>query len=164
MEIVEVKRHPDGGEDRFACELVVRLPRVAVVRFVHWRGRSHGGFSIPRGSVTHGFFWPRRRYSLYRMAAPDGVPIADRYDIVEDARVSEREVSYLDLLLDIWIAPDGRVIVEDEDEVRDFAQRGLLSREQLATIDRARDLVLRRHRAIAREADELLAAARRSRL
>lgn len=156
MRITEVKRHPDGGEHRFECELMLRTSRVAVVRFRHWRGRSYGGFSIPRGSVTHGFFWPRRPYLVYRMVAPDGAPIADRYDIVEDVRVSEDEVSYLDLLLDIWVAPGGAVTVEDEEEVEDFAARGLLSPEQVAKIERAQGLVLRRHGAIVREAERLL--------
>lgn len=163
-DITEVKRHPDGGEHRFECELVMRWPHVAVVRYTNWAGRSYGGFTIPRGSVTHGFAWTRRPYLVYRMVAPNGLHIADRYDIVEDVRLSDREVSYLDLLLDIWVAPDGTVIVEDEDEVEDFAKRGLLTPKQLARIDRGRDLVLRRHRAIVREADELLAAARGSRL
>jgi predicted RNA-binding protein associated with RNAse of E/G family len=132
------------------------LRAIPTVRFDHWRGRSVGGFRFPRGSVTHGFFWTRRRYSLYRMRGPDRRLIADRYDIVEDVRISEREVSYLDLLLDIWVAPGGAAQIEDEDEVLDHAHRGLLSGGQRSLIEETKALVLRRHHAIASEAEALL--------
>lgn len=156
MRITEVKRHIDGSAHRFACELVLRRPQLVVVRFDHWRGRSAGGFHFPRGSRTFGFFWRRRPYSLYRMAGPNGRLIAHRFDVLEDVRISDDEVSYLDLLLDIWVAPDGSVQVEDDDEVAGFAARGLLSGARLARIERTRALVLRRHPAIVREAARLL--------
>ena len=156
MRITEVKRHLEGDAHRFDCELLLRRPELVVVLFRHWRERTAGGFSIPRGSRTYGFFWRRRPYSLYRIVEPDGGLIAHRYDVVADVRLDEREVSYLDLLLDIWIAPDGAVLVEDEDEVAHQARRGLLSREQVRGIERARALILRRHPAVAREAARLL--------
>jgi hypothetical protein len=156
VRITEVKHHLEGDPHRFECELILRRRHVAVVRFDHWRGRSAGGFRFPRGSVTHGFFWTRRRYSLYRMRGPDRRLIADRYDIVEDVRISEREVSYLDLLLDIWVGPDGTVQIEDEDEVLDYRHRGLLSAAQRGLVDDTKALVLRRHDAIIREAEALL--------
>ena len=156
MRITEVKRHLQGDALRFDCELVLRRPQLLVVLFRHRGGRSAGGFSIPRGSRTQGFFWRRRPYVLYRIVRPDGGLIAHRYDIVTDVRLGEREVSYFDLLLDIWIAPDGTVRVEDEHEVAGHARRGLLSRAQVAAIGRARALVLRRHAAVAREAARLV--------
>ena len=156
MRVIETKRHLDGSADVFECELVQRRPHLVVVRFDHWRGRSAGGFSFPRGSRTHGFFWSRRAYSLYRMTGPDGRPIADRFDVVEDVRLSASEVSYLDLLVDIWVGPDGAVLVEDEDEVAGHLDRGLLSNGQRDRIERTTALLLRRHGAIVREAARLL--------
>lgn len=157
MRITETKRHLDGSAHRFACELVLRRPDIVAVRFEHWEGRSAGGFDIPRGSRTDGFFWRRRHYSLYRMTGPDGRAIADRFDIVEDVSFEEREVSYLDLLVDIWVAPDGAVLVEDEDEVVDHVRRGLLSNAQRERIERTTALLVRDHRRIIREAARLLA-------
>ena len=154
MRITEVKRHLDGSAERFDCELVLRRPHLVVVLFEHRRGRSAGG--IPRGSHTYGFFWRRRPYSLYRMAGPAGRLIAHRFDVVEDVRLGEREVSYLDLLLDVWVAPDGTVRVEDEDQVAEYTRHGLLSRAQRDRITRTRTLLLRRHRTIARQAARLL--------
>ena len=161
MRITEVKRHLDGSEERFDCELVLRRAHLLIVRFAHRRDRSAGGFSIPRGSRTDGFFWTGRPYCLYRMSGPDGRPIADRFDVLEKCRIGEREVSYLDLLVDLWVAPDGAVLVEDEDEVAEHVRRGLLSGEQGRRIERVTALLVRDHRRIIREAARLLEAAGR---
>ena len=156
MRITEAKRQLDGRIERFDCRLVVRRPRVIVLRFDHRRARHAGGFVLPAGSRSWGFFWRRRPYVMYRIARPDGRLIAHRFDVVEDVRLEEREVSYMDLLLDIWVGPRGDVRVEDEDEVAQHARRGLLSAAQQARIDRTQDLLIRRHAAIEREAARLL--------
>ena len=154
--IVENKQHLDGTEHRFECELLALQPHLAIVLFRHWRGRSAGGFRIPRGSRTYGFFWHRRSYSLYRMVAPNGRLIAHRFDVLEDVRLSESEISYLDLFVDIWVAPDGTVTIEDEDEVVDHARQSLLSKAQMRRINRTRDYIVKHHRRIVREAGRLL--------
>ncbi|MCH7552793.1 MAG: DUF402 domain-containing protein, partial [Chloroflexi bacterium] len=84
---------------------------------------------------------------------------AHRYDIAEDVRLGEQELSYTDLLLDAWVDPSGRLRFEDEEELADQRRRGLISSLQLTRIDRARDLLVRRHRLIEREALRLLEAA-----
>lgn len=156
MRITEVKRHLDGRAERFDCRLVLLRPNLAVVRFDHEKQRQAGGYRIPAGSRTHGFFWRQRPYVLYRIAGPDGRLIAHRFDVVEDVRLGEREVSYTDLLLDLWVDPDGQARLEDEDEVEEHARRGLLASAQRRRIDMTRDLLLRRHRVIVREAARLL--------
>ena len=159
MQITEVKRHVDGRTERFRCELLLRRRHVAVLRFDHERERSAGGFLFPSGSRSFGFFWPRRNYLLYRMTGADGQLIAHRYDIVEDVRLGEQELSYTDLLLDAWVDPSGRLRFEDEEELADQRRRGVISSLQLTRIDRARDVLVRRHRLIEREALRLLEAA-----
>ena len=156
MRITEVKRHLDGRAERFDCRLLLRRPQLAVVRFDHEKQRRAGGYRIPAGSRTSGFFWRRRPYVLYRIAGPDGRLIAHRFDVVEDVRLGEREVSYKDLLLDLWVDPDGQAWLEDEDEVEEHARRGLLAPTQRRRIHMTRDLLLRRHRVIVREAARLL--------
>lgn len=160
MKVAEVKHHLDGRVERFECQLVLRLPHVAILRFDHKRRRKAGGSELPASGRTHGFFWPRRPYVMYRIAGPDGRLILHRFDVVEDVRLTEREVSYTDLLLDFLVGADGRATIEDEDHVASYARRGLLSTAQLARIDRARRILLRRHAEIAREAERLLAGRR----
>ncbi len=156
MRIAEVKRHLDGRVERFDCRLVVRRPHVVVLRFDHEEEWQAGTVVLPLGSRSFGFFWQRRPYLLYRMAGPDGRLIGHRFDVVEEVRLAEREVSYTDLLLNLWVDAGGSVWVEDEDEVAECARRGLLSLAQRKRIERTRGWLLRRHAAIAREAARLL--------
>ena len=46
-------------------------------------------------------------------------------------------VSYDDLLLDIWVAPDGALRVLDEDEVRACSDAGLINGAELSLIQAA---------------------------
>ncbi len=161
MRVTEVKRHLDGRVERFDCRLVARRPHLAVLRFDHRAELRAGGFLFPARSRSYGFFWRRRPYQLYRMVGPDGRLIAHRFDVVEDVRLDEGGVSYTDLLLDVWVDQQGRPRVEDEDEVAEYARRGLLSAAQRSRIERTRGLLLRRHAVIAREAARLLASMER---
>jgi predicted RNA-binding protein associated with RNAse of E/G family len=159
MEVTEVKRHLDGRIERFACRLVLRRPHLAVLRFDHKEARRAGGLLLPAGSRTFGFFWSRRPYVLYRIVRPNGRLLSHRFDVVEDVRLGAGEVSYTDLVLDIWFDANGTPRVEDEDDVEDHARRGLLSHTQRQRIERVCALLLRRHRAITLEAARLVARA-----
>lgn len=156
MRITEVKRSPDGREVRFDLQLVQRHPHLVVASFLHPKALQRDGFTFARGAVSYGFFWRRRPYVMYRMLDTSGSLVANRFDIVEDVRLAERTVTYTDLFLDIWVDPDGTAHLEDEDEVTDAAREGLLSRSQLHRIEKTKELLLRRHRVIAREAARLL--------
>ena len=156
MRITEVKRHLNGREVRFDLQLVLRRPHLIVASFVHPKTLQRDGFTFERGAVSYGFFWRRRPYVMYRMLGPQGRLVANRFDVVEDVHLGEREVSYRDLLLDIWIDASGVVQVEDESDVADARREGTLSNAQLERINRTRDLILRRHRVIAAGAERLL--------
>ncbi len=148
--------------------LLARTPRLAVVRF-DFTGQTYahaGGFEIPPGSYTTGFFWRGRTYNLYHITHADGSPIADRFDVVEDVRIRRDGLTYTDLLLDLWVSPLGEARFEDEDEVRAYEQRGLLSERQILTIRRTGSYLARNHRRVIAAALGELArqpAARRSR-
>ncbi len=156
MRITEVKRHLDGRVERHSLRLVLRRPHLVVAFYEFARGLRTDGFTFARGSYTYGFFWKRRPYVMYRMLDPQGQLVANRFDVVEDVHLGEREVSYRDLLLDIWIDALGVVQIADEDDVADARREGALTDAQLARIERTRDLLVRRHRVIAAEAKRLL--------
>lgn len=159
VRVIEVKRRLDGRTSRFACALVLRRPHVVVLRYENKRTYRTAHTRIAAGSHTYGFFWKRRPYQLYRVVGPEGALIAHRFDVVEDVCLEERQVSYLDLLLDVWVDASGRAWVEDDDEVADYVRRGALTPAQHERIERTRALLLRRHGAIAREAERLLTEA-----
>lgn len=151
--VVETKYTLDGRAQTFTCTGVLLTPRLVIVRFDHPSARRTRGFFFPAGSFTLGFFWRRRAYNCYRIAGPDGGVIAYRFDVVERVRIAAGHVGYHDLLLDVWVSPEGQIAVEDDDEVAAAAAAGLLSTRQLATIERTRDLLLRDHRRIIAECE-----------
>ena len=93
---------------------------------------------------------------MYLVLGPQGQCAANRFDVVEDVHLGEREVSYRDLLLDIWIDASGHVHIADEEDVTEARREGALSSAQLARIERTRDLLLRRHQVITAKAERLL--------
>lgn len=154
--IIETKHSIDGRAQSFSCTALSLTPRLAVVRFEHTRVGHAGGFAIPAGSYTLGFFWPRRSYNCYRFTAPAGEVIAHRFDVVEHVRIEPNHVSYRDLLLDLWVAPSGEAVFEDEDDVTAAITDGLLSPTQIDRIDRTRRLLLRSWRRIVAECEQVV--------
>ncbi|HEY7294694.1 MAG TPA: DUF402 domain-containing protein [Dehalococcoidia bacterium] len=144
---IETKRTLDGREQRFETRLIAVTPRWAAVRF-DFTGTTYaraGGFAIPAGSYTTGFFWRDRTYNLYHITGADGSPIADRFDVVEGVQIRRNGLIFTDLLLDLWVSPLGETRFEDEDEVRDYRERGLLTDRQFATIERTARYLNRNH-------------------
>jgi hypothetical protein len=143
----EIKHTLDGREQSFETALIAATPRLAIVRF-DFTGSTYanaGGFSIPPGSYTTGFFWRDRTYNLYHICHADGSPIADRFDVIEGVRIRPDRVQFTDLLLDLWVSPLGESRFEDEDEVQDYRERGLLTDRQFATIERTGRYLNRNH-------------------
>jgi Protein of unknown function (DUF402) len=151
--ILEVKRHLDGRTEVFECERVLVTPNQAVVRF---QIPVDVG-AVPAGTLTLGFFWRWRNYNLYRFVSPESDVLGHRFDVVSDVRIAPDRVKYLDLLLDVLVAADGAVTIEDEEDVARALADGSLTPKQSRTIERTRDLLVRSHDRIVREAMELVA-------
>jgi predicted RNA-binding protein associated with RNAse of E/G family len=154
--VTEVKRHIDGRVERFDCALVLQRPHLVVARYDLSRGRRVSGVRVPAGGRTFGVFWRRRPYVLYRFEAPDGRLLAHRFDVVEKVRIGDTEVSYVDLLLDVWIPANAAPVVEDEDDVAVATKSGALSREQRRHIAKTKERLLRVWPRIVREAEALI--------
>lgn len=141
--IVEVKRKLDGSEQRFDCELIERTSSLVIARYP---------FEAAVGPVdSYGCFWARRPYLCYHMVhREDGREWVSRFDIVRDMQLGTSEVRYTDLLLDLWVDADG-ARWEDDDEVEAARDAGVLAAPELERIERARNLLTRRHRAVVGE-------------
>jgi len=147
---VETKRTLDGRVQTFQTRLLMATRRMAAVRF-DFAGTTYahaGGFSIPSGSFTTGFFWRDRTYNLYHITDAGGTSIADRFDVVEGVRIRSDGLEYTDLLLDLWVSPLGEAHFEDEEEVEDYRKRGLITDRQILTIRRTSRYLNRNHRRI----------------
>jgi hypothetical protein len=155
--VIERKIKPDGTVRDYACTLLSLDRGLAVVEFVMSRGGAifDTPIQVPPGSVSHGYFWARRPYNLYRMHDPGGRLIAHRFDAVADVRLGADVVSYRDLVLDWWVTRDDVIIEEDRDEFETLSAAGSLTARDIAVANAASYQVLSRYRHIIDEAAAL---------
>lgn len=104
--------------------------------------------AIPPGSVSHGYFWKRRPYNLYRMRGPDGAILAHRFDAVADVRLSDDVIEYRDLALDWWVTADDILIEEDREELDGLIAAGAISARDIARANDAARAIYSRCRHI----------------
>lgn len=154
---VEKKEKPGGRVLEYEVGLVHRDRSIAIVRFEMKEG---GGpprllVEVPRGSVSYGYFWARRPYSLYRWLSPEGALIAHRIDAVTDVRITESEVAYRDLVLDWWVLPNEELIEEDRDELEELIAADGLTVADAERANEAARQVFSRYRHIIDEVAEL---------
>jgi predicted RNA-binding protein associated with RNAse of E/G family len=148
--IIERKQKADGTIREYACVLLHMDGSVAIVEFLMAKGGAIYGtpIDVPPGSISHGYFWKRRDYNLYRMRDPGGAIIAHRFDAVADVRFADDAVSYRDLILDWWVTPTDELIEEDRDEFDAAVTAGTVSPGDLAATRRAEHAIYTRYRHI----------------
>ena len=154
--IVEVKRRPDGSEERYRCELVSATPARALILY----RVSRAVRGLPSPLLSYGVFWPRRPYICYRFVRPgDGSEVASRFDAVGRVDLAPpaadggaAEIRFEDLLLDLWVRPGAgpggsdRLLWEDEQELRAALAAGEIGPEAAARARRAAGILLRNQR------------------
>lgn len=149
--ITEIKCHLDGREERFGCELVSMEPGEAVIRYLWHRDRPFrdGPIYLPAGdTITWAFYWEGRHFLVYKFMAADGKLFGHRLDICEDVKISSEKIIWTDLVLDLWVAPDHKIHLLDEEEVKMYKRRGLLAPRQLKIIERTKHYLLKNHKII----------------
>lgn len=151
--VIEVKRHLDGREERFETEFVYRARGALVVLYRMPES--------PWGPVdSYGCYWADRTYVCYHMVRPDIAPdagheVVTRFDVARDIEITDDEVRFRDLLLDLVVV-DGVPRWEDEDEVTEAVESGLLTRADAAYVVRARRTLEQGHARIVRDIRWLL--------
>ena len=139
---MERKRKPDGSERRFPTNLVYASRSLVIVSYVMRQGGAVFGtpIEIPPGSVSYGYFWRSRPYTVYRMRDGDRI-VAHRFDAVAGVSIREGEVSYRDLALDWWLTAEGELLEEDRDEFDELREAGVFSPSDLAAVARAERVI-----------------------
>lgn len=134
---LEIKRHKNKPDQRFTCELLHRESAYAVLRYTSEKPGLIADIRIPPGSTTIAHYWPDRNYVAWRMFDREAELLGTLFHVCMHVELAPAQLSYDDLLLDIWVGPDGSMRVLDEDEVRQATSNGLLSDAELVIIDYA---------------------------
>ena len=155
MPITEIKHHLDGRIERFTCDVVQLLPgNFAIVRYVGQRDKplQDGPLSLPAGEIhTLAYFWEGRNFLVYKLAPADGILLGYRFDVCQDVCITRDKIEFVDLLLDLWADPAGKIHVLDEDEVDAHITLGLLTQQQLTIVERTKRFLLENYREILAE-------------
>jgi hypothetical protein len=147
MKITETKIHLDGRREPFACDALILRPDLAIVNFIWNREKplQDGPIYLPAGEIhTRAHFWRDRNFLMYKITLADGTLLGHRFDVCEKVQIS-KEITWVDLLLDLWVEPNGQIYVLDEDEVRDFQSRGLLAKNHLQIIEDTKEHLLKNY-------------------
>jgi hypothetical protein len=120
--IVERKRTLLGAEKVFTCRVLDRAPGALAVLFVSDRTYTVGPLSLPAGTITFGHFWQAppyddRPYNVYHWLTPQGATLAHYFNLTDATVIAERELSYLDLSVDVLLRPGAPPAILDADEV-----------------------------------------------
>jgi uncharacterized protein len=136
--IIERKTRFDGSVQEFACRaLLVEPGKRAVIRYDLDRDWHVGGMVIPKGGYTAGHFWIDRPYNVYHWLE-NGKTLAYYFNVGLVDDITDAQVAWRDLIVDVLVKPDGAIDILDEDEVpADLApeHRGTIARalEQIVT-------------------------------
>ena len=104
--------------------------------------------SLPAGTLSFGYFWTDRDYNAYHWISPQGATLGLYLNVSGSTAISENEVRWRDLVVDVLVTPDGRCRVLDEDELPDDLEPALLRR-----IKATRDDLVMRHRQLLEEVE-----------
>ncbi|MFY0781146.1 DUF402 domain-containing protein [Peribacillus simplex] len=73
--------------------------------------------TIPIGSYTIAYYWKDRPYNLYIWRDNEGNYLGSYFNIVKNTYMTDRLVSFEDLIIDILVLPNGNYFILDEDEL-----------------------------------------------
>ena len=142
QKIEEIKRHKNKPEQRFLCDLAMREPgHIVLVYHAASAGRI-ADIDIAPGSTTIAHYWQSGGYVLWRMFAADHTLLGTLFHICNNTDIREQSVSYNDLILDIWITPQGVARVLDEDELVDAIKAGLITNDEQRWIEKQKHIIL----------------------
>ena len=139
--IIERKVALDGQILEFPLERWLTTPELVVGRWVADNDpRASSRYPRAGGFTSWGVWWPNRPYSAYRLHKPNGELRIYRLDTIDRVLFDGQTIEFHDLLLDALIKPNGKVTIEDEDEVEQATAKHQLSIDQRWRIDWTRSL------------------------
>ena len=144
----EIRLHSDKPPQEFLCDLLHQGDKQVVLRYISSNVYTVGTITVEKGTVTIAHYWEDRNYILWIFKKPDASLIGYLFHIARDVEIGVDYVRYVDLELDIWFSPDGNPTVLDEDEVKDYYNRGIFDDRTLSLIEAQKMEILKNFRTI----------------
>lgn len=85
-------------------------------------GRDLGYVRFERGDVFYEYYYFDRWYNVFQVYSAAGDLKGWYCNVTAPAQVQDGELTFVDLALDLWVWPDARYLVLDEDEFEEHAR------------------------------------------
>jgi hypothetical protein len=148
---LEIKRHKNKPEQRFQCELLFSTAGYAVLRYVSREPGLIADIAIAPGSTTIAHYWQKMPFVAWRMFDSGSLLLGTLFHICTNVCIEADRLSYDDLLLDIWVSPDRRLRVLDEDELQAAIAAGRINQTELSCIRGSQQYITLHHSEIISE-------------
>ena len=145
MTVFRVIKRDSQGDDKLSYRGIIRersARSLCVEATFAFSDRDLGYICLRRGDVFHEWFYSDRWFNIFRVQDVESREVKGWYcNITRPAIIEPHQVAADDLGLDVFVYPDGRTLLLDEDE---FARLGLpLSEQQAAwnAVDMIKEMV-----------------------
>ena len=106
-------------------------------------GRDLGYVRFEKGDVFYEWYYFERWYNVFQVYSKDGVLKGWYCNVTAPARVEDTELTFVDLALDLWVWPDMRYLVLDEDEFDELSASQYRPEDVLAARSALAELIER---------------------
>ncbi len=116
--ITVVKQNPVGdAKIRYSGEIIEHLTNGVVIQ-ASWTRPAHDlGYTVfETGDQFTEYYYTDRWYNIFAIARSDGTRKGWYCNVAEPAHIYNDAIEQIDLLLDVWVDPQGEALVLDEDE------------------------------------------------
>ncbi|HYH03279.1 MAG TPA: DUF402 domain-containing protein [Bacillota bacterium] len=148
---IERKKYISGVEERFVCEWIAQEQNFGILKHTAEAEYRLGNMTVVPGNISYRFHWPSRSYNLCKLYNSKGELLGNVFNLADSVGVTDEEVSWRDLNVDIVVFPDG------EAQVIDGEDRPALNETWLHIfIEANKQELLRKYRDVITETDKLL--------
>lgn len=140
--ITVVKQNAHGVEIwRYAARELLRGDNFVVLTALFNRDDTQvGDIVIKRNDHFLEYFFNNRWYNIFEIRDRDDNSLKGWYcDICKPAVITQHQISYADLSLDLWVYPNGRKVVYDEDEFNHLALNAEIRDKALQSLKDLKD-------------------------
>ena len=127
--ITVVKQNPLGeAKIQYAGEVVERLANGVIIS-AHWRhaAKDLGYTRFEPGDRFIEYYYTDRWFNIFDISTSHGLRKGWYCNVAEPAKIFDDHIEQIDLLLDVWVNPEGKPLILDQEE---FDADPSLSEEQ----------------------------------
>ncbi len=142
MILVRKLNYEDKETWRWSGELVDRRDGVMVIdALFNAPPRDLGYMKLENTDLFHEYYYSDRWFNIFQVFGADGTLKGWYCNICKPARFLGDQIDFVDMVLDVFVYPDGRPLVLDEDEFEE-KRRSIYSAEDAQKAREAVDQLL----------------------